>query len=35
MDSQEPKESNEVSFSALRCIVLEQSTCKHSAEIDR
>ena len=32
MDSQEPKESNDVRFIALRCIVLQLSTCENSAE---
>ena len=32
MDSQEPKESNDVRFVALRCIVFELSSCENSEE---
>ena len=32
IDSQEPKESNDVRFIALRCIVFELSACENSVE---
>ena len=32
INSQEPKESNDVTFVALRCIVFELSACKNSVE---
>ena len=32
IDSQEPKESNDVRFVALGCIVFELSACENSAE---
>ena len=32
IDSQKPKESNDVRFIALRCIVFELSACENSAE---
>ena len=32
IDSQVPKESNDVSFLALLCIVCELSACENSAE---
>ena len=32
IDSQEPKESNDVRFISLGCIVFELSACEYSAE---
>ena len=32
MDSQEPKQSNDIRFVALRCIVFDLSACENSVE---